>query len=131
MEGSGLPHSTYLNMRRFFRHKLKLNTEYLMYRRIKILSGVKPKFYDTCPRSCCLFVGRFEAHTICPYCDAPRCHPNGKPVARFSYLPIIPRVQAWFKSLSMITRLKYRSGFHHTPGHYSDVFDGSNYQTLL
>ena len=31
----------------------------------------------------------------------------------------------------MITRLKYRRVFTHTPGEYNDVFDGSNYQTLL
>ena len=131
MEGSGLPCSTYHNLCKFFRHKLNLDSEYLMYCRIEFLSGVKPTFYDMCNLSCCLFVGPLTNHRICPSCGAARSHINGKPVARFSYLLIIPWIQAWYASFPMIEQLKYWSHRTHTPGEYADVFDGANYHLML
>jgi hypothetical protein len=35
MEGSGLPRSTYNNLRRFFRHKLNMDTEYRVVGRVR------------------------------------------------------------------------------------------------
>jgi hypothetical protein len=151
MEGSGLPRLTYLNLHRFFQHKLSLGSEYLMHRRIETLSGVKPIFYDMCTKSCCLFVGLFSSqshtyemhtkscclcvgsfsnHTQCLFCQEPRYNGNNKPVAQLAYLPLIPRIQAWFESPTMIARLKYRSQHVYAPDGYSDVFDGSHYRSL-
>ena len=130
MEGAGLPRFTYLNLRKFFRHKLALDTEYLMHRRIKILSGVKPTFYDMCNTNCLLFIGPFSQHTHCAVCGEPRYYDNGKPIARFSYLPIISRLQAWYECIPMVERLKYRSEYTQTPGEISDVFDGTRYKSL-
>jgi hypothetical protein len=131
MEGSGLPRATYQHLRKLFSHKLNLDTEYLMYRRMEILSGVKPVFYDMCTNLCCLFVGPFADHQNCAICGGPRFHINTKPIARFSYLPIIPRFQAWYGSVAMIERLNYRSQHRHNINEIHDVFDGSNYQQLL
>jgi hypothetical protein len=131
LQGSGLSRSTYHNLRRFFRHKLSLDTEYLMYRRMEILSGVKPTFYDMCSASCCLFVGPFAEHIQCSFCLRSRHHFNGKPIARFSYLPVIPRIQGWFGNEAMIRQLQYRSHRESIPEQISDVFDGSHYQKLL
>lgn len=131
MEGAGLPRTSYLNLRRFFRHKLALDTEYLMHRRIEILSGVKPTFFHMCINNCLLYVGQFSEHSECPICGAPRYHTNGKPAAQFSYLPLIPRLQAWYECIPMIQRLKYRSEYSRTPGEMSDIFDGSHYRSLL
>ncbi|KAF8470532.1 hypothetical protein JB92DRAFT_2535827, partial [Gautieria morchelliformis] len=131
LEGSGLSTSTYNNLRRFFRHKLKLDTEYLVYRRMEILSGVTPWFYDMCNKSCCLYVKRHAALTHCPHCKTLRYHTNGKPIARWSYLPLIPRIKAWYESLPMIKKLQYRSRRVTVPGEISDVFDGTVYRDLL
>lgn len=131
MEGSGLSRSTYRNLCRFFRHKLNLDTEYLMYRRMEVLSGIKPILFDMCRDSCCLFAGPLAALSECPNCGAHRFLDNGKPVAQFSYLPLTPRIQAWFQSQPMIERLLYRSNHVHTPGQITDIFDGSNYQEML
>jgi hypothetical protein len=102
-----------------------------MYRRIELLSGVTPLFFDMCDRSCCLFIDSHKDHTHCPECRQPRYHANGKPIARFPYLPIIPRLIAWYESLPMIERLKYRSTRESIEGQVSDVFDGSHYHSLL
>jgi hypothetical protein len=131
MEGLGLSRTSYLNLRKFFQHKLDLDTEYLMYRRMEILSGIKPALFDMCSNSCCLFAGPFADHTQCTFCGAPRFLDNGKPLAQFSYLPIIPRIQAWFNSLPMINHLNHHNEHVHIPGEISDIFDGSNYQTML
>lgn len=119
------------NMCRLFRRKLNLDTEYLMYRRIEFLSGIKPEFYDMCDQSCLLYVDSFHADRYCSICGNPRYHANDKPIARLPYLPIIPRLQGWYEGRSMIERLKYRSQYVHTPGEYNDVFDGSRYRSLL
>ena len=131
MEGTGLSRSTHVNLRCFFRHKLNIDTEYLMYRCMEILSGVTPVFYDMCNKSCCLFVAGLLGHRECPMCNAPHFHENGKVITQWPYLPIIPRFKAWYQSLPMIERLKYRGKYIHTPDEIADVFDGANYRTLL
>jgi hypothetical protein len=131
LEGSGIPRSTYQHLQKIFQCKLNIDTEYLMYCRMEMLSGVKPTFHDMCSNSCCLFVGPFAAASHCPFCQIARYHPNGRPIARFSYLPMIPRFQAWYQSTPMIERLKYQTQCDHTAGEITDVFDGQNYLTLL
>ena len=66
MEGTGLSQSTHVNLHHFFRHKLNIDTEYLMYHCMEILSGVTPVFYDMCNNSCCLFVAGLSGHRECP-----------------------------------------------------------------
>jgi hypothetical protein len=129
MEGSGFPCSTYDNLRWFFRCKLNLDTEYLMYRHIEFLSGIKPTFYDMYNKSCLLFVDSFKDLMHCSFCGLPHYHANNKPIAHFLYLPI-PHMQGWYECLSMIDCLKYHSQHTHEPGEYHDVFDGSHYCTL-
>jgi hypothetical protein len=131
MEGSRLPQSTYNNLRRFFQHKLHMDTEYLMYWQIELLSGVTPILYGMCDQSCCLLIDSHKEHTQCPECHNPRYHANGKPIARFPYLPIIPWLIAWYESLLMIECLKYHSTHESIEGQVSTVFDGSHYHSLL
>jgi hypothetical protein len=108
LEGSGIPRSTYQHLQNFFQCKLNIDTEYLMYCRMEMLSGVKPTFHDMCSNSCCLFVGPFAAASHCPFCQITCYHPNGRPIARFSYIPMIPRFQAWYQSMPMIDHLAKR-----------------------
>lgn len=98
---------------------------------MEVLSGIKPLLFDMCRDSCCLFAGPFASKSECPSCGALRFLDNGKPFMQFSYLPITPRIQAWFQSQPMIERLMYRSTHVHTPGQISDIFDGTNYQGML
>jgi hypothetical protein len=57
------------------------------------LSGLKPVLFDCCEDSCCAFTGPKAKLTQCPYCKKARFHPDsGKPVKRFSYVPLIPRL---------------------------------------
>ena len=64
----------HMSLCHFFRHRLKIDTEYLMYHHMEILSGVTPVFYDTCNNSCCLFVVGLSGHRECPICNAPCFH---------------------------------------------------------
>jgi hypothetical protein len=114
-------------MRRFFRHKLNLDSEYLIQHRIDFLSGVTVVFYDMCPKSCSLYAGEREKRTDCEFCGTLRMS-NGKPACRFSYLPLIPHMKGWFECPEMVRRMSYRSQYNYVPGEISDVFDGEHYK---
>jgi hypothetical protein len=58
IESTGLPHATFNRLRHFFRHRLKLDTEYLIQHQIDFLLGVVPIYYDMCIDLCCLYVGK-------------------------------------------------------------------------
>lgn len=131
MEGSGLLQTIYSNLQKFFSNKLKLDTEYLMYHQMEMLSGVLPAIYDMCSGSCCLFVGPFADHMKCAICQNLQFHPDGKPITHFSYLPLIPHLKPWFQSLSTINHLRYQSQYIPMEGETNVIFDGNHYQRLL
>ncbi|KIJ28974.1 hypothetical protein M422DRAFT_102216, partial [Sphaerobolus stellatus SS14] len=116
---------------RAFRDRLHIETIYLMQRRVALLSGIKLEVYDCCSNSCYAFMGEYGALTSCPKCGHARWDNNGKPYSHFEYLPIIPRLQGYFRNPDMVEKLLYRSRRDHTPGVYKDFFDGELYQDLL
>ncbi|KAF8588423.1 hypothetical protein K439DRAFT_1288978, partial [Ramaria rubella] len=96
-----------------------------------LLSGIKPEIYDACINSCCAFTGDFLNLETCPICGQ-ACHDGAlKPWARFEYLPLIPHLQGYFMSPDIIELMSYCATRTHTPGEYSDIFDGSHYQELI
>jgi hypothetical protein len=117
-------------MRRLFRHKLNLDTEYLIQQRIDFLSGTDHVYYDMCRNSCRLYAGDHTELTQCDYCNADRFHPNGKAVARFAYIPLVPRLCGWFQCQKMVEQMDYRHSYVHIPGETSDIFDGQHYLSL-
>ncbi|KAJ3745232.1 hypothetical protein EV360DRAFT_8035, partial [Lentinula raphanica] len=96
------------------------------------LSAFTPRVYDCCMNSCICYVGPHASKTQCPYCHESRYRPNTKtPRKRFTYLPIIPRLRAYYRSLAMTEKLKYRGSYVHSPeGPICDIMDGSHYQQL-
>ncbi|KAJ7340614.1 hypothetical protein DFH08DRAFT_915623 [Mycena albidolilacea] len=109
---------------------MDLSSEWVMFHRMAILSGVEPVWIDCCIESCAAFAGGYADLTECPFCDSPRFSPSGKPRRMFCYLPIIPRLQGFFQNQKSIDRLLYRANYEHIPGTTSDVFDGEHYRTL-
>lgn len=93
------------------------------------LSGFKPDVYDCCINSCLCYIGPHMKVTTCIYCKEPRFCADGKtPRKCFTYLPIIPRLRAYYRSLSMVDKLKYRGLFKQsTDGTICDVMDGQHY----
>ncbi|KDQ12314.1 hypothetical protein BOTBODRAFT_112976, partial [Botryobasidium botryosum FD-172 SS1] len=120
----------YAKLRHAFKELSNLNSTQRLRTRIAFLSGVKPTPYDCCINSCCCFTGSYKTHDTCPFCGEARYNSLHQPRKRFQYLPIIPRLINFFKNVSMIESMQYRSRFQHTPGSYHDVFDGSHYRNL-
>lgn len=98
---------------------------------VAFLAGIKPEIYHCCPNSCCCYVGPHANLQKCPYCEEPRFRANGRARKCFTYIPLIPRLQAFAANKSMAEQMQYRSHGHtHVMGTMSDVFDGSHYRTL-
>ncbi|XP_022100010.1 uncharacterized protein LOC110984295 [Acanthaster planci] len=54
--------------------------------------------FDVCPQDHVVFDGPNRERLHCPKCSAPRYHDGTqKPQKAFAYLPLIPRLQRWFK----------------------------------
>ncbi|KAJ7234808.1 hypothetical protein C8J57DRAFT_1089480, partial [Mycena rebaudengoi] len=108
----------------------KISTLKVTKARVEFLSTFRPVPYDCCPNSCCCYVGPHADKNKCPYCDEPRFKADGRPRKRFTYIPIIPRLVAFFKNAEMVEKMKYRAQFKHDPKVTKDVFDGKNYRKL-
>ncbi|KAG2049679.1 hypothetical protein BDR06DRAFT_918795, partial [Suillus hirtellus] len=117
-------------MRRSFRHKMTIDSEWVILHRLAALSGIKAINYHCCINSCIAYTDNYSHHLRCPFCHEPRYGAGGQARRNFSYLPIIPRLQAFFQSPEMIESLAYRKRYIHQPGVLRDVFDSQWYQTL-
>ena len=100
--------------------------------RITFLAGFSAQPYDCCPNSCLCYTGPYSNATSCTYCGLSRYHANGKPRKKFTYLPLIPRLQAFCANRKISTSMQYRSQSESESiqGVIRDVFDGENYKAL-
>ncbi|THH14043.1 hypothetical protein EW146_g6254 [Bondarzewia mesenterica] len=99
--------------------------------RIACLAGFKPQIYDCCINLCCYYIGPHASLDTCLYCKAPRYDAKKCTHKCFTYLPLIPRLQAFAASQSMATSMRYRAYEHEpSPGQVSDVFDSKHYRQL-
>lgn len=98
--------------------------------RIKFLSGFQGVAYDCCPNSCICYTGPYESVLICPTCHTSRLH-QGRPQARFYYLPLIPRLRAMYANRKRASKMRYRHERDHDPTKIADIFDGAYYRSLL
>ena len=114
-----------------FADKIRMKSLYVLHRRMAILSGIIPQLYDCCPASCCAYTGELAEVLECPHCSAPRFSPEGKTLASFEYLPMIPRLQALYENQSTIDLLTYRTAREQDQNRIADVYDGIHYKTLL
>ena len=98
--------------------------------RVEFLAVFKPVHYDCCVSSCCCFVGPHAELSNCPYCNQPRFNSKGHARKRFTYVPLIPRLVAYYKNHAFARDLQYRSQFRHEAGVVKDVMDSRNYSRL-
>ena len=100
--------------------------------RAEFLSQFTPVPYDCCIASCCLFVGPHAERDTCPFCKERRYNSKGQPRKRFTYVPLIPRLKAFYESTSskLAQDLRYRSNFQRSNDEIHDVFDSENYTKL-
>src|SRR5215510_6805598 len=98
--------------------------------RAEFLAAFKPVPYDCCINSCCCYTGPRATAKTCPFCKEPRLNSNGRPRKRFTYVPIIPRLTAYYRNNSFIELLHYRANFAHESDKVKDVMSGKNYARL-
>ncbi|THU92541.1 hypothetical protein K435DRAFT_576560, partial [Dendrothele bispora CBS 962.96] len=99
-------------------------------KRVEELSNLRPEVYHCCVNSCMCYTGVYSEDTLCRFCKEPRFRPDGKPRKVFTYVPLIPRLIGYYRSLSMVEKLEYRATFTSDSGEITDVFDGSHYKSL-
>lgn len=111
-------------------------TLYQMRKRLEELSELMAESYDCCIKSCVAFTGPHTKLKACPRCRKPRYRQNGRPMKTYRYIPLIPRLFAFFLNRELNERMRYRSEGHPKSkaegySQVSDVFDGSHYRSLL
>lgn len=127
---SNMPRAAFNQMRQAFQHKITLDSEWVVLRRIAVLTGIQPEWHDCCINSCVAYTSKYIYHISCPYCGEARRSPAGAVRRSFAYLPIIPQLRGYFMSSKMIDKLQYRSNYQQKDNTIADVFDSENYKKL-
>ncbi|KAG8703712.1 hypothetical protein FRC09_003998 [Ceratobasidium sp. 395] len=111
---------------------LGIPSEFVAYRRLRIAAGLETRMYDMCIGSCVCFLGKYADLQSCPYCHEPRFSAANRPRRSFYYTPLIPQLQALYRSHDMLEKLGYRALVENAsePGVYEDIYDGEHYRTL-
>lgn len=132
--------------RSFRRLQNRLPSVNALRNRMTFLSGVKPKVYHCCVKSCVCYTGQYKDLRSCPYCKEARYHHDGKtPRKVFHYLPVTQRLKTYFSDEGTASKMQYRADYK-TRGSaldeesgldaealedYWDIFDGDHYLSLL
>jgi hypothetical protein len=135
MRLAGMTQKSYLLMQNLWKNKLDLPTEFILFRRITLMSQLEPEIYDCCKNSCIAFVGSFEDMESCPVCRHARRTAQGKPYSQYWYLPLIPWIQSLYANKDMVLALKYRQKYvsrqHEQPDIIADIYDSKHYMSLI
>jgi len=108
-----------------------LSSPYILKKKLEHFSDLVDQPYDCCVDSCMAFTGPYSELEKCQICGEDRYDNRGKPHNIFRYLPLIPRLQAFFKSERVINMLQYRQEREPYDGTLRDVFDSDHFQELL
>ncbi|KAF8839066.1 hypothetical protein BDN67DRAFT_874805, partial [Paxillus ammoniavirescens] len=127
---SNMPCRVYNQMHYSFRHKITINSEWVILHRLTLLAGIEPLIINCCVKSCIAYTRQYIHHEECPYCKEPRYTRSRKPRRTFAYLPLIPRLKAFFQSVETTQKLLYRHQFEYQRGIIHDAFDAEWYQML-
>lgn len=79
-----------------FPGRVILPSLHLAQKHLKDLSNLHDQVFHCCVNSCCCFTGPFADAVVCPICSEPRLDEYNKPRNIFRYLPLIPRLKAFF-----------------------------------
>ncbi|KAL1740479.1 hypothetical protein HDZ31DRAFT_47431, partial [Schizophyllum fasciatum] len=133
--GSGITDASYRQLAYVFT-KIDIPSYKVVKARAAQLSNFEPVAYDCCINSCCCFTGPHKDKTTCPFCHQQRFDSDKQPRRHYFYLPLIPRLLAYYTNVDMIDRMRYRSDFDSRRDQggeddaLDDVMDGSHYRTL-
>ncbi|KAF8304894.1 hypothetical protein DL93DRAFT_2066700, partial [Clavulina sp. PMI_390] len=126
---ANLSRRVYNLVREYFQEELELESLYKLHKRMAELAGIHEEVYDCCVNTCVAYTRELQNATHCPNksCKEPRYDSQGRSRCTFSHLPIEPRFVVMYKNPDEAARLSTRANWVHTPGEYSDVWDGQNY----
>ncbi|KAF9223906.1 hypothetical protein BS17DRAFT_705325, partial [Gyrodon lividus] len=85
-----------------FQNKFKLDSEFIIFHCMGILSGVKPVMYDCCPNSYVAYIEKSIHDQVCPFCKEACFRANGKSHCQYVYFLLIPCLKGYFQSLGMM-----------------------------
>jgi hypothetical protein len=125
-----MPYRAFDQMRYAFRHQMQISSLYVITQKLAILSGIKPVYYDCCPKSCIAYTGKYKDGAQCPFCNELRYTQHHQPRRMFCYIPLIPRLQKYFSNPNTAKLLSYRHSHKSDSNSISDVFDGEHYKNL-
>ena len=118
------------HLRVLYSGRVNLPSFYQACKLLERVTNVSYTPYDCCVNSCVCFAGPLQDDQSCPQCRESRYDSRGKPRNIFRYVPLIPRLQAMFRSKEMIELLKYRLKRDSNDGNLRDVFDSHHYLNL-
>jgi hypothetical protein len=130
---TNIPVETYKKMKPAFPTKLAdLPPLHTLRTRIAALAGLKPRVFHCCANSCCCFTGYLSDYTSCPYCKADRLDSQGRPRNTFTFFPLIPQLQAFFRCRKTCEAMQYRRDYEakRNPDQIGDIFDADHYNRL-
>ena len=127
---SGMSRESFKLLQRSFAHKMDIDSEFRIVRRMSTLTEIQIRYYDCCINSCILFVLEYKECELCPHCNEERFDSQGKARQRFGYIPLIPRLQGYFQNCKLIELMSYRSEYKQSDDSISDIFDSDAYRTL-
>ena len=122
---------SYNHLRHILKRHYDVPSEYRALKKLSGLSGITPVSVHCCVNSCHAYTGKYEALVECSYCKEPRYTQKGQPRNHFLYIPLIPRLEAFFRNREMIQRMSYRHDFRHNHDLIEDFFSTDRYQDLL
>lgn len=124
----------YNHIRVAFRHRIHIESPYILHKHIAQLAGIQETIYHCCPDSCAAFTGKYSELDACPICNEPRYHGEGRkrrPRQIWRYMSFTSRLQALYMNEHSSAEMRYRADFEPSPDDLRDVFDGDHYQDLL
>ncbi|KAE9407428.1 hypothetical protein BT96DRAFT_986725 [Gymnopus androsaceus JB14] len=92
---------TFNAMRQLFQDSLEIGSIWVVLHHVAALADINIQLVDCCINACIAYTKEYTTRELCPYCDEPRSY-NGKPRNTFTYIPLIPRLQALFENQNMI-----------------------------
>ena len=119
--------------------QIKLPTIWRLMAKMEKLTGIKPLWFHCCKNSCMAYTGEYSQLTACRICHTPRYDTQtwtekSRPLKRWLFLPLLPRLKHQFsgKYSTMLSTYRAEFGVHDSARSFTkDIFSGRVYQTLL
>lgn len=87
-----MPCQVFNCMRHAFKHKMDIDSEWVILHHLAVLAGVDPQSYHCCVNSCIAYTLKYLHHESCPFCNEPHYGKGSHSQHVFCYIPLIPQL---------------------------------------